>query len=98
MILRNFRVVTEPVRRADFETFFRDTAVPLMTSTDGIEAIHFGLPRPEAPDEFCIVMVWRNVDALKSFVGEDWQTPHVHPDEAGIVRDRFLHHYDVLAA
>jgi len=98
MIMRVFRVVTEPGQRATFETFFRETAVPLMKSTDGIENIHFGLPRAETPDEFCIVMIWRDLDALSAFVGEDWQTPHIHPDEAGIVRERYLHHYEVLAA
>jgi heme-degrading monooxygenase HmoA len=98
MILRIFRVVTEPGKRKTFETFFRETAVPLMRGTDGVEHVHFGLPRPETPDEFCIAMVWRDVDALRAFVGDDWRTPHIHPDEAGIVKDRFLHHYDVLPA
>ncbi len=96
MIVRIFRVVTEPGQRANFETFFRETAVPLMKGTGGIEDITFCLPRPETPDEFCIVMVWRDLDALKAFVGADWQTPHIHPDEEGIVKERFLHHYELL--
>jgi len=96
MIVRVFRVITEPGKRGIFEKFFREKAVPLMKGTDGIEEITFGLPRPESPDEFCIVMIWRDLDALKAFVGEDWQTPHVHPDEEGIVLERHLHHYELL--
>lgn len=96
MIVRIFRVITEPGQRASFERFFRETAVPLMKGTDGIEDIIFCLPRPESPDEFAIVMLWRDLEALRAFVGDDWQTPHVHPDEAGIVRDRYLHHYELL--
>ncbi|WP_238365265.1 antibiotic biosynthesis monooxygenase family protein [Mesobacterium pallidum] len=96
MIIRIFRVITEPGQRDRFEDFFRNTAVPLMKGTDGIEDITFGLPRPETPDEFSIVMVWRDLDALRAFVGEDWQVAHVHPDEVGIVKERHLHHYELL--
>lgn len=43
-----------------------------------------------------MVMVWRNVEALKAFAGEDWRKPHIHPDEAETVRDRSLHHYELV--
>ncbi len=98
MIVRIFRVTTHPGQRARFETFFRETAVPLMRATEGIEDITFCLPRPETPDDFAIVMVWRDLDALRAFVGDDWQVPHIHPEEEGIVRARHLHHYELLAA
>ncbi len=98
MIVRIFRVVTEPGQRARFEDFFRNTAVPLMKGTDGILDITFCLPRPETPDEFAIVMLWRGLDALKAFPGENWQEPHIHPDETGIVRERHLHHYEPLTS
>lgn len=97
MIIRIFRVTVFPGKREAFRDFFLNTAVPLMHATDGIETIHFGLPRPETPDEFAIVMVWRDLDALKAFVGEDWQRAHVHPDEEGIVKARALDHYDLVA-
>ena len=94
--VRIFRVITEPGKRETSERFFRDNAVPLMKCPDGIEEITFGLPRPESPDEFCIVMVWRDLAALKAFVGENWQTAHVRPDEAGVVKERHIHHYELL--
>lgn len=97
MIIRIFRVIVHDDKIEEFRQFFLNTARPLMTSTDGIEAIHFGLPLPHAPCEFSIVMVWRDLDALRAFVGDDWQVPHIHPDEEGIVKDRFLHHYELAA-
>lgn len=97
MILRIFRVTVYDDKIDEFRDFFLNTAVPLMKATDGIEGIHFGLPRPETPNEFAIVMLWRDLDALTSFVGEDWQAPHVHPDEAGIVKERYLDHYELVA-
>jgi len=97
MIIRIFRVVVHDDRIDHFRDFFLNTAVPLMQGTDGVETVHFGLPRPEKPNEFAIVMIWRDLDALRAFVGDDWRVPHVHPDEEGIVKERFLHHYDFAA-
>ena len=97
MIMRIFRVRVYPERREAFRDFFLNTAKPLMEGTDGVEHVKFGLPRPETPDEFAIVMIWRDVEALRAFVGPDWQVPHVHPDEEGIVAERALHHYDLVA-
>ena len=97
MIMRIFRVTIHDDKIEEFRDFFLKTAVPLMRGTDGIEAIHFGLPLPEAPNRFAIVMIWRDLDALRSFVGEDWQVAHIHPDEKGIVKDRYLDHYELAA-
>ena len=94
MIIRIFRVVVQPGKRAEFEDFFRNTAIPLMQRQPGLLSVTPGLPRPETPDEFCMVMVWQDLDALKAFVGEDWRDPHIHEDEAVLVKDRFIHHYE----
>lgn len=96
MILRIFRVVINPDRREEFETFFRDTALPLVLGQPGIVSATAGTPSPEAPDEYCMVMVWKDIESLAAFAGEAWQKPHIHPDEEGIVLDRFLSHYDVV--
>lgn len=97
MIIRIFMVTVYDDRIEDFRDFLQNTAMPLMTSTDGIETVHFGLPRPETPNQFAIVMLWRDLDALKAFVGDDWQEPHIHPDERGIVKERYLHHFELAA-
>ena len=95
MIVRVFRVVVQDGRRAEFEDFFRNTAMPLVARQPGLVSMTAGVPRAEAPDEFCMVMVWRDVDALQAFAGEDWREPHIHPDEAALVKERFLHHYEL---
>jgi heme-degrading monooxygenase HmoA len=96
MIVRVFRVTVHDGKQAEFSEFFKTTALPLVQSQPGIVSVTAGLPRPETPNEFCMVMVWRNVEALKAFAGEDWRKPHIHPDEAETVRDRSLHHYELV--
>ena len=95
MIIRIFRVIVQDGKRAEFEDFFRNTAMPLMQSQPGIVSVTAGVPREETPNEFCMVMVWRDLEAMKAFVGDDWREPHIHPDEAELVRERFLHHYEL---
>lgn len=95
MIVRIFRVVVQPGKRAEFERFFRETAIPLMQRQEGLLTLIPCLPRAETPDEFAMVMVWRDLAAMQAFVGEDWRSAHVHPDEAALVRERFIHHYEL---
>ena len=97
-IVRVFQVVTHAGKEAEFETFFRETAMPLMKSQPGIEHLIFGLPHAETPSEFCIVMVWKDLDAMKTFVGEDWRSAHILPEEAVMVAERTIRHYELLTA
>ncbi|WP_425050772.1 putative quinol monooxygenase [Psychromarinibacter sp. S121] len=98
MIMRKFQVRTRPGKEAEFATFFHDTAIPLMKATDGIVEVLPGAPRPETPREFSFVMVWRDLDALKAFVGEDYASPHIDPAEAELVEKRTIRHYELAEA
>lgn len=95
MILRLFRVVVHEGRQAEFETFFRETSIPLVASQPGLVSMSPGLPRPETPLEFGMAMVWRDLDALKAFVGDDWQTAHMPAAGAPLVREVSVSHFDL---
>ena len=96
MIMRIFQVVTRPGKEDEFAKFFHETAIPLMQSTDGIVSVLPGASRPESPREFSFVMVWRDLDSLKAFVGEDYTSPHIDPAEEEIVESRTIRHYDLV--
>lgn len=96
MIMRIFQVVTRPGKEKAFERFFRETAIPLMTGTKGIVQVLPGAPREDSPREFSFVMVWESLDALKEFVGEDYQSPHIDPEEAELVESRSIRHYELV--
>lgn len=96
MIMRIFQVITHPGKEEAFSTFFHDTAIPLMKGTEGIVTVLPGAPRPESPREFSFVMIWESLDALKAFVGEDYQSPHIDPAEAELVAHRTIKHYDLV--
>ncbi len=96
MIMRIFQVTTRPGKEAAFSEFFHQTAIPLMKSTPGIISVLPGAPSADSPREFSFVMVWKDLDSLKAFVGEDYQSPHIDPAEAELVESRTIKHYDLV--
>ena len=96
MIMRIFQVVTRPGKEKEFSNFFHQTAIPLMKRTEGIVTVLPGAARPDSPREFSFVMVWKDLDALKAFVGEDYQSPHIDAAEAELVESRSIKHYDLV--
>ncbi len=98
MIIRIFRVTVHDGRQDEFREFFLNTAIPLVRGQAGLVSMTPGLPRPETPTEFCMVMVWESVDALKGFAGESWRDAHIHPDAADKVREWSVDHYEQAVA
>lgn len=96
MIMRVFQVSTHPGKEAEFAEFFHGTAIPLMQRTPGLVSVTPGAPRPDSPTDFCMVMIWKDLDALKAFAGENYQDAHILPEEAELVRDRTIRHYDLV--
>ena len=96
MIVRVFQVEAEDGQQGRFEEFFREEALPLVARQPGLVSVTAGTPLPETPRDFCMVMVWRDVDSLRAFAGEDWRQPHIHPDEARLVSSRRLSHYRLV--
>ncbi|SDC19789.1 antibiotic biosynthesis monooxygenase family protein [Ruegeria marina] len=97
MIMRIFQVTTRPGKEAAFAEFFHETAIPLMKGTKGIVQVLPGAARPETPRDFSFVMIWEDLEALKAFVGEDYNSPHIDPAEAELVESRTIRHYDFVA-
>ncbi|TNF19495.1 MAG: hypothetical protein EP318_14430 [Rhodobacteraceae bacterium] len=96
MIMRIFQVTTHPGKEAAFSTFFHETAIPLMKSTDGCVQVLPGAPHAGHPRDFAFVMVWRDLEALRAFVGEDYDSAHIAPEEAELVAERRIAHYDLV--
>ena len=96
MIMRIFQVVARPGKEQAFGKFFHETAIPLMRRTEGIVSVLAGAPRADSPREFSFVMLWRDLAALKAFVGTDYKSPHIDPAEAELVESRSIRHYDLV--
>ncbi|MDC0739138.1 antibiotic biosynthesis monooxygenase [Cognatishimia sp. SS12] len=98
MIIRIFQVTTHPGKEEEFSKFFHETAIPLMKKTKGCHTVLPGAPMPDHPRKFAFVMVWETLSALKAFVGEDYESPHIDPAEAELVQSRQITHYQLVDA
>ena len=95
MLLRFFRAIVHEGKQSDFRQFFLGTAMPFVRSQPGLESVSVGLPHETSPTEFSMVMVWKDLEALKGFAGENWREPVIHPDEAHLLKETHVHHYEL---
>lgn len=93
MILRIFRAIVHDGKQDEFRAFFLGTALSGVRSSAGLESVSVGLPTEESPNEFSMVMAWRDLEALKQFTGEKWREAVIHPDEAHLLKATHVYHY-----
>src|SRR3954447_1347875 len=96
MIIRVFRPIIHPGKEAEFESFLRDTAVPLVSRQSGLVAQHVGKPRDSSSTEFVFVTVWKDVESIRAFAGEGWQEAVVEPEEEDLLKETWIEHYEVI--
>ena len=93
MITRFFRAIVHDGKQDEFQKFFVGTMLGIVRSQKGLVSAHIGLPHEVSPNEFSMVMVWKDMDALKGFSGENWQNAVIHPDEKHLLKETFVYHY-----
>jgi heme-degrading monooxygenase HmoA len=98
MIIRVFRPTVHPGSQREFEAFLREEAVPLVSRQAGLVAQHVGRPRDPSSTEYVYVTVWEDVESIRAFAGERWQEAVTTPDEAHLLQDTWIGHYELLAA
>jgi heme-degrading monooxygenase HmoA len=96
MIIRIFRPTIHPGKEAEFESFLRDTAIPLVSQQSGIVAQHVGKPRNASSTEFVYVTVWEDEESIRAFAGESWQDAVITPEEEDLLKETWIKHYDVI--
>jgi heme-degrading monooxygenase HmoA len=98
VIIRVFRPTIHAGKEAEFESFLRDTAIPLVSQQSGVIAQHVGKPRDSSSTEFVYVTVWEDVESIRAFAGDRWQEAVIAPEEEHLLRDTWIGHYEVLQA
>jgi quinol monooxygenase YgiN len=94
MIIRVFRARVRDGKQQQFEKFFLSKALANVRAHPGLVSVTVGKPLEVAPNDFLMITVWRDVEALKSFTGEHWQEPVIDPEEVDLLSEVFAHHYE----
>ncbi len=94
MITRIFRVRVPALLHAEFEERFLSVSVPYVQAAPGIVSVSVGRPTKWAPDEYVMISVWANEDALRSFAGEGWNVAVIPAGMEKYVSKCWVHHYE----
>lgn len=96
MIIRVFRPTIHPGKEAEFESFLRDTAVPLVSRQTGLLAQHVGRSLKASSSTYVYVTVWEDAKSIQAFAGSRWQAARITPEEAHLLKDTSIEHYEGL--
>ena len=94
MILRVFRAVAQPGKGPELERMLREISIPMVDGRDGLIARYSGKPMATNTDEFVMITIWRDLESLRSFAGDDWEQAVIPEDERPILAQTFIQHYE----
>ena len=94
-IIRIFRATAREGQADAFHAFFTTDAVEIVRRCDGLLAVTVGLPTDESPRRFMMTTIWRDLDALKGFTGDNWREAYIAPQEAPLIESASVEHYDL---
>ena len=95
MIVTVIQVLIHDGKKKNYDELFHNTIVPLVQKQPRLVSITASVPRSEGSNEYCIVAVWQDFEAITSFFGENCHKHCIHPDEAELVSERSVRHYDL---
>lgn len=93
MILRVFRAVIRDGQVEDFKRLVQEQSIPWLKESDGMLGYFPGQPFGTNKNEFTMVTLWRDLDSIKAFCGDDWDNPVVTEDEEPLVETMYAEHY-----
>ena len=93
MIIRVFRVKVRRSHISDFKRLVQEQSIPWLKNSDGMLDCIPGEPIDRDKREFLMISMWRDLDSLKAFAGEDWEDPVVTEDEAPLVVEMSAEHF-----
>jgi quinol monooxygenase YgiN len=93
MIVRIFRAKIREDKVTEFKRMVQDQSIPWLEKSAGMLGYFPGEPFGENAQEFVMVTLWRDLESLQAFAGDDWSTPVVTEDEAPLVEAMFADHY-----
>lgn len=95
MIVRVFRAIVHDGKQSEFKDFFLNKARPYVEKQAGLISLYIGLPTELSPNEFLMVMHWKDIESIKGFAGETWNQAVILEEERHLLEEVFLHHYEL---
>jgi heme-degrading monooxygenase HmoA len=98
VILRVFRVKVAFEHHHRWRDQIKHEVMPALSRVDGLLAFYAGEPIEDAEDEFTMVTLWRDLEAVRAFAGADWHEAVFHGEEAELAQDVTVEHFRVFGS
>ena len=96
MIIRIFRAKIMSDLLTEWQDKVEKLSIPWLKSLHGLLEYYPGKPLVSDAREFCMVMLWKDLDSLKEAVGEDITQVVLLEDEATLVEESSIDHYGLF--
>jgi quinol monooxygenase YgiN len=96
MIIRIFRSRVKAEFLESLDEGLTEVTVPLVKNQEGLVCYYIGSPTASNANEFLVLTVWKDLEALKKSSGADWEKPVIPQPMAAILEASFVHHYSAL--
>ncbi len=93
MITRIFKILVEPTLQNEFEEKFQTISVPFVKKHQGLISVSIGKSL-QIQNEYIMISVWKDIEALKQFTGETWEQPIIPEGMEKFVSKYWVHHYE----
>lgn len=98
MILRVFRVKIPADQHHRWRDVVKHESMPALARIDGLLAYYAGEPVDAGEDEFTMVTVWRDLDAVAAFTGGDYRDIVMLGEETDFAADAVVEHFRVFGS
>ena len=94
MIIRVFKAKIKPGQSGLWQEKVEQFSITWIKQQRGV--IHYfpGKPLTEESREFCMISIWDSMESLQQAVGDDWNKVILLEDEANLVEETSVEHYD----
>ena len=92
-IVRVFHARAKPGCAEQLARLARSEVIPEVAAAEGLVAFHAGLPLGDSRD-FVMITVFEDLDAVRAFAGDDYETPVLYGDTPALIEEMSLHHYE----
>jgi heme-degrading monooxygenase HmoA len=97
VILRVFRVSIPAGRHQEWRDLVKHESMPALSRTDGLLAFWAGEPVDEG-DEFTMVTLWRDLDAVRAFTGGDYHDIVMLGEETDFAAEAGVEHFRIFGS
>lgn len=94
MIIRFFKAKIKSGQTDLWQDKVEKFSIPWMNQQDGIISYYPGKPITETSREYCMLSIWDSIESLKTAVGDDWEKVVLLEDEASLVEETSVEHYE----